>query len=147
MRYSQFQSFAVKVGAIIYDHVHLNIFQSIFNFDEFCINIQKVKLFHHFALEIFDLKIPQSDWSRAFRFIYQETEFLEIWDLLKHKTININFHYRTNWEKINNEIFFSLNWDSWTTTTRHGITRKRNTKRLKRTGNLFRKNLQLKDVC
>ena len=29
-------------------------------------------------------------------------------------------------------------------TTRHGLTRKRSTKRLKHTGNLFRKNLQLK---
>ena len=35
----------------------------------------------------------------------------------------------------------------WTATTRHGVTRKRSTKRLKHTGNLFRKNLQLKDVC
>ena len=35
----------------------------------------------------------------------------------------------------------------WTATTRHEVTRKRNTKRLRHTGNLFRKNLQLKDVC
>ena len=34
-----------------------------------------------------------------------------------------------------------------TATTRHGVTRKRITKRLKHTGNLFRKNLQLKGVC
>ena len=33
-----------------------------------------------------------------------------------------------------------------TATIRHGVTRKRSTKRLKHTGNLFRKNLQLKDV-
>ena len=33
-----------------------------------------------------------------------------------------------------------------TTTTRHGASRKRNIKRLRHTGNLFRKNLQLKDV-
>ena len=34
-----------------------------------------------------------------------------------------------------------------TATTRHGVTRKRNTKRLRHTGSpfLFRKNLQLKD--
>ena len=31
----------------------------------------------------------------------------------------------------------------WTATTRHGVTGKRSTKRLKPTGNLFRKNLQL----
>ena len=33
--------------------------------------------------------------------------------------------------------------EGWTATTRHGVTRKRSTKRLKHTGNLFRKNLQL----
>ena len=32
-------------------------------------------------------------------------------------------------------------------TKRHGVTRKRSTKRLNHTGNLFRKKLQLKDVC
>ena len=31
----------------------------------------------------------------------------------------------------------------WTAATRHRVTRKRNTKRLKHTGNLFRKNLNL----
>ena len=35
----------------------------------------------------------------------------------------------------------------WTATTRHGVTKKRTTKRLKHTGNLFRKNLQLNNVC
>ena len=35
----------------------------------------------------------------------------------------------------------------WTATTRHGVTRKRSTKRLKHTGNQFRKNLQLNDIC
>ena len=34
----------------------------------------------------------------------------------------------------------------WTATTRR-VTRKRSTERLRHTGNLFRKNLQLKDVC
>ena len=34
-----------------------------------------------------------------------------------------------------------------TATTRHRITRKKNAKRLNHTGNLFRKNLQLKGVC
>ena len=31
----------------------------------------------------------------------------------------------------------------WTATTRHGVTRKRSTKRLKHTGNLFTKNLNI----
>ena len=34
-----------------------------------------------------------------------------------------------------------------TATTRHGVTRKGSTKKLKYTGNLFRKNLQSKDIC
>ena len=34
-----------------------------------------------------------------------------------------------------------------TATTWNGVTSKRSTKRLKHTGNLFRENLQLKDVC
>ena len=44
-----------------------------------------------------------------------------------------------------------FNWDSLnarlTTTTRLGVTRKRNTKRLKHIQNLLRKNVQLKGVC
>ena len=35
----------------------------------------------------------------------------------------------------------------WTATTRYGVTRKKAQKRLQGTENLFRKNLQLKDVC
>ena len=34
-----------------------------------------------------------------------------------------------------------------TATTRHGVTRKRSTKRLKHTGNLFKKNLQSIGIC
>ena len=34
-----------------------------------------------------------------------------------------------------------------TGTMRYGVTRKRSTKRLEHTGNLFRMNLQLKGVC
>ena len=34
-----------------------------------------------------------------------------------------------------------------TATTRHGVTRKKAQKRSQATENLFRKNLQLKDVC
>ena len=34
----------------------------------------------------------------------------------------------------------------WTAATTHGVTRKRGTKGLQNTGNLFPKNLQLKDV-
>ena len=54
--------------------------------------MQKVRLFHHFALEIFDLKIRQSDWPRAFWAISEEPEFTLISDLFKHTVIDINFN-------------------------------------------------------
>ena len=47
-------------------------------------------------------------------------------------------------------LFFLIGIHStqgWTATTRHGVTRKRSTKRLKHTGNLLRKTLQLIGVC
>ena len=47
-------------------------------------------------------------------------------------------------------LFFLIRIHSmqgWTTTTKHGNTRKRSTKRLKHRGNLLRKNLQLIGVC
>ena len=47
--------------------------------------------------------------------------------------------------------FFFLNVilsiQGWRATTRHGFRRKKNTKRLKHSINLFRKNLQIKGVC
>ena len=42
-------------------------------------------------------------------------------------------------------LYFFFNWDSLH--ARHGVTTKRSTNRLEHTGNLFRKNFQLKDVC
>ena len=43
------------------------------------------------------------------------------------------------------QVFFFLieihSMQGWTATTRHGVARKRNTKRLRHAGNLFRKNL------
>ena len=48
-------------------------------------------------------------------------------------------------------FFFIINWDSLHARLNSGYEacsyKKRNTKRLKHTGNLFRTNLQLKDVC
>ena len=52
---------------------------------------------------------------------------------------------------VNEIISFSLigiySMEGWTATTRHGVIRKRSTKRLKNIENLFRKNLQLIGVC
>ena len=49
------------------------------------------------------------------------------------------------------DCFFFLigihSMQGWTATTRHGVTRKETQKGLQDTENLFRKNLELKDVC
>ena len=55
------------------------------------------------------------------------------------------------WQNLMQNLFF-FNWDSFHARlnshyTRHGVTRKEAQKRLQDTENLFRKNLQLKDVC
>ena len=58
-------------------------------------------------------------------------------------------NYLTTW-KLFFSFFFLIrvySMQGWTATTRHGVARKRSTKRSKHTGNLFRKNLQLIDVC
>ena len=53
------------------------------------------------------------------------------------------------WVRFEKKIFLIVihSMQGWTATTRHVVTRKRNTKRLRHIGNLFRKNLHLKDVC
>ena len=57
--------------------------------------------------DLFDLKVLQSDWPRVFWAISQEPELFQIWDLSKHAVININCHYRPNWEKIN-KVFLNI---------------------------------------
>ena len=54
--------------------------------------------------------------------------------VLKHFLPNLSFFFKKK-----NGIHSMLGW----TATRSGVTRKRSTKRLTHTGNLFRKNLQL----
>ena len=68
-----------------------------------CINVQKIGLFHRFALE----KCLQSYWLRAFWPISQEQHFSQIEDLYRNTVNNINFHYRTNSRKINDQNFLN----------------------------------------
>ena len=60
-------------------------------------------------------------------------------------SISSSFERFSNWLRI---FFFNgiHSMQGWTATMRHGVTRKRSTKRLEHTGNLFRKNLQLKNM-
>ena len=50
-------------------------------------------------------------------------------------------------ERLPFALDFFFTWNSLTATPRHGVARKRSTKRLQHTENLFRKSQQLKDVC
>ena len=53
-------------------------------------------------------------------------------------------------EQMTEPFFFLIgirSMQGWTATMRHGVTRKEAQKRLQNIENLFRKNLQLKDVC
>ena len=52
-----------------------------------------------------NLKILQSDWSRAFWSVSQEPDFSQVWDLCKNTADIKKFLYRPNSEKINDQIF------------------------------------------
>ena len=71
--------------------------------------------------------------------------FIHFWNLTA-----VTRYFRMLWSYFSTYTFFLIRIHSmqdWKTTTRHGITRKRNTKRLNHTGNLLRENLQLKATC
>ena len=55
--------------------------------------------------DIVNLKILQSDSSRAFRPISQEPDFSLVWNLSKNTAIIKKFPYRPNSEKNNDQIF------------------------------------------
>ena len=52
-----------------------------------------------------DLKIPQSDCPGAFWPMSKEPDFSQIWALCSNTANNINFFFRPNSEKINDQIF------------------------------------------
>ena len=59
-----------------------------------------------------DEKIMQSDWL-IFWPIKEEQRFSQIWDLGKNTANNMNFHYRTNSIKTNDQILHSKNLVYW----------------------------------
>ena len=107
--------------------------------------------FHYLKVDIYgslsgqgaDDKKPKISTIKA-KIIYFEAS-------MEKKSKILNFWKNFQFSNLN--FFFLLflieihSMQGWTLTTRHGVTRKRSTKILQHTGNLFRKNLQLKDVC
>ena len=72
------------------------------------------------------------------------------WTLLPvYYTVIVKIYKRVNSVSKRQEYFLieihSL--QGWTATKRHGVTRKKSTKRLKHTWDLFRKNSEIKGVC
>ena len=68
------------------------------------------------------------------------------------KTVQHENNCKFSYEKGRPLLNYFFNWvllQAWRNlaTMRHGVIRNRSTKRLKPTGNLFRKNLELKGVC
>ena len=109
------------------------------------------------ALDLTATKVLQGylmQWLSLFRntvfTLFSKNNFSLWWSLSKqYKSCLITLlHEDREWVMF---IFFFLIWihsmQGWTATTRHGVTWKINTKGLRHTGNLLRKNLPLKDVC
>ena len=80
-------------------------FLSIFNLCEFVSTCKISAYFTDFFWSMVDWRILQSDWLTTFWHISQEQKFFQIWDLCRNSTNDINFHYKTNSRKINDQIF------------------------------------------
>ena len=132
-------------------------------FCNFFCNVSKVP--HHFCKCLFPIAgVIKSNVSLFFN-IFRYQQYFNIFGnifpvrqyfwtrLIVTEMFNsVIFIYQYYWLLFRLSLFpFSLigihSMQGWTATMRHGVTRKRNTKRLRYTGNLFRKNLELKGVC
>ena len=91
----------------------------------------------------------QEKWTK--KRILKNTKFSFWFEIYVHPPAN-----KSRWMKVTQQnIFCSFfkkkigihSMQGWTATTKHAATRKRSTKRLKHTGNLFRRSLQLIGVC
>ena len=102
-----------RVVILSFDHAHPNTFQSNFTFINLYWHAKNQVIFFYrsrryayfSSIAIVHLKIMQSDWTRGFCLISQESNFSRIWDLCRNLVNNINFHYRPNSDEINDYFF------------------------------------------
>ena len=80
---------------------HQKLFNQLLIFVNFYQHAKNEAVSSIFSREILDLKILQSEWLRAFWAISQEQYFSQTEDLRS----NIDFHYRMNSGKINDQIY------------------------------------------
>ena len=67
--------------------------------------MQKIRLFHWFVKEIWLIKNPAISLIVNILAHISETKIFQIWDLCRNPANNINFLYRTNSVKIDEQIF------------------------------------------
>ena len=83
----------------IFEQAHPN-----FNFHELVSTCRNIKQFHYFMLDIQLIENVCNLISQELR-LSQEQDFSQIWDLCKNTVNSINFYYRPNREKLNDQIF------------------------------------------
>ena len=109
--------------------------------------IKKVSIL--FLFSFISIQLSLSNGGIEGTFGHQKTRFSNCMLLSQPWDHLVIFFYWIQHSRIGVNSFF--NWDSLharlDSTMRHGVTRTRSTKRLKHTGHLFRKNLQLKGIC
>ena len=87
---------------------HQNLFTRLLNLGSLYQHSKNEAISTICSWKMLDLKIPRSEWLRAFWPISQEQYFFQIEDLYRNTANNINFHYRANSGKINDQIFLQI---------------------------------------
>ena len=104
LRYHQFQSLVTRLATPNSDHAHLKTFWSTFNLCEFVSTCKKSGYFINLFWRYSWLKNP-AIWLRTFWPISRNKKFSQICHLCRNTANNINFCYRSNSVKINDQLF------------------------------------------
>ena len=104
LRYSQFQSPVTRLATPISDHAPPKKFWSTFALCEFVSTCKKSGYFIDLFWRYGWLKNPAIWLAHNILAHISGKIFSQIWDLCRNRANNINFHYRTNSEKINDKI-------------------------------------------
>ena len=104
LRDSQFQSPVTRVAAPIFYHTHPNIFNKLLIWMNLYQYKKNQAISSFCSRYIFDLKILQYYWPRAFWHKSEEPDFTQIWNLCNNIAYSVNFHYRPHSERSNDEM-------------------------------------------
>ena len=104
LRDSQFQSPVTRVAAPIFYHTHPNIFNKLLIWMNLYQHKKNQAISSFCSRYIFDLKILQYYWPRAFWHKSEKPDFTQIWNLCNNIAYSVNFHYRPHSERSNDEM-------------------------------------------